>query len=102
MRFLLDNGIIFEINRKVLHPLGLALEVGIHPDNSKWVSIHGVSSVDDDDEEGFLYDEETYKVGADKFKEFMKKVGSEKIALREGTLGYVVQEIDLEKEELNG
>src|SRR5690606_6431924 len=100
VRFLVDNGLIFEINRKVLHPLGLALEVGIHPDNSKWVTIQGVSTVDDSDEEGFLYDEETYKVGAEKYKAFMDKVGNERVSLREGVLGYIIQEI-VEKEEVD-
>ncbi len=102
VKFLIDNGLIFEINRKVLHPLGLALEVGIHPDNSKWVTISGLSCVDDDDEEGYLYDEESYKVGAEKYKEFLIKKGRAKIELRKNKVGFVVQKMELEKEDENG
>ena len=31
--FLSDNGLLFEINRKVLHPLGLAMEIYIDDDD---------------------------------------------------------------------
>lgn len=92
VRFMLDNGLIFEINRQVLHPLGLALEVGIHPDNSKWVSIHGLVSVDDDDKEGFIFDAETFNVGAERYQKFLNKTGQSKLDSRLESLGYLIQE----------
>src|SRR5690606_13595351 len=97
VRLLIDNGLIFEINRKGLHPLGLAIEIGIHPDNSKWVSISGVSSVDDDDEEGFIYDEETYRVGFEKYSAYLNKIGNKKMMLRKNKLGFIIQEMEIEE-----
>lgn len=93
VRYLVDNGLIFEINRKVLHPLGLALVVGVHPDNQKWLSIEGVYKVDEDDKEGFVFDEETYRVGSEKFDHFLEREGQSMLDSRLETLGYVVQEI---------
>ena len=38
-RYLVDNGLIFEINRRVLHPLGLALVVDIDGKDRRKLSI---------------------------------------------------------------
>ena len=32
--FLVDSGLLFEINRKILHPLGLAIEVVVEDDGT--------------------------------------------------------------------
>lgn len=90
-RYLLDNGLIFEINRKVLHPLGLALIVDIDPDNSRWVTIKGLVSVEDDDEEGFVFDDETFKDGSRKYELFLLKEGQKKLNAREKKLGFIIQ-----------
>jgi len=92
VRFMVDNGLVFEINRKVLHPLGLSLDIGIHPDNSKWLAIKGLLSVEDGDEEGFIFDGETFNVGADRYKMYLAKEGQKKLDDRERSIGYVIQE----------
>lgn len=92
VRFLVDNGLLFEINRKVLHPLGYALDIDIHPDNSKWLSINGLLEVDDDDEEGFVYDDEAFDVGSEKYELFLAKKGQKKLNLRKDKLGFIIQE----------
>jgi len=93
VRFMVDNGLIFEINRKVLHPLGLSLDIGIHPDNSKWLAIKGLLSVDDDDDEGFIFDGETYTVGAERYNMYLVKEGNKKLNDRVNSIGYIVQEM---------
>jgi hypothetical protein len=89
-RYLIDNGLVFEINRRVLHPLGLSLVVDVAYDNRKNLAIVGLDQTDD--AEGFLYDEETFKVGEDKYQNFLKKEGSQKVQLRQETLGFIFQE----------
>lgn len=98
-RFLVDSGLLFEINRQILHPLGLALSVDVDPDNSKWLAIDGIYKVSSDDKEGFIFDEETFKLGARKLELFMLKEGSKKIEDRKESLGYVVQELSSFEEE---
>ena len=91
-RFLLDNGLIFEINRKILHPLGYAMVMGTDPDNVRKIIIQGL--MQSDDEEGFVFDEETFQTGIEKYKEFLDKIGSKRLSVREEKLGFVIQEKD--------
>jgi hypothetical protein len=89
-KFLIDNGLVFEINRKVLHPLGLALIVDVDYKNKKKLIITGI--METDDSEGFLYDPETFNVGQDKYNMYLKKYGSERLKSRKDKLGFIEQE----------
>jgi hypothetical protein len=89
-RFLIDNGLVFEINRKVLHPLGLALIIDVSNDSRKRLTIAGLMESDDD--EGFLFDEETFKHGTEQFEKFMKSYGDKRVMERRLKLGYLIQE----------
>ena len=89
-RFLIDNGLIFEINRKVLHPLGLALIVDISFENRKALKIVGLDETDA--AEGFLFDEETFEDGMEKLQRFMEKKGLSKIDARKKEIGFIIQE----------
>jgi len=51
----LDGGLLFAVNREVLHPLGLALEVVIEDDGE--THLGGIWDYRDDPE-GILFDEE--------------------------------------------
>ena len=88
-KFIIDNGLLFEINRKVLHPLGLSLEPDTHPDDKRKVCISCLMETDDD--EGFLYDEDSFEYNESKLEVFMKKRGSRALASRERVLGYIEQ-----------
>jgi hypothetical protein len=90
-RMMLDNGLLFEINRKVLHPLGLALVIDLSYDNRKKLVISGL--METDDAEGFLFDEETFDLGKEKFDRFMKKIGQKKIDARLKTVGCIEQKV---------
>lgn len=102
VRYLVDNGLIFEINRKVLHPLGLTLVIDVHPDNHKWLAIEGLYKVDDGDEEGFTFGEESYRVGSERYELFLHKEGQKMLDSRKQSLGYIVQEIQEVKKDSSG
>lgn len=90
-RFLVDNGLIFEINRKVLHPLGFAMVVDVDPKNRKHLSITALE--DTEDSEGFVYDSEGFEIGTDKYKRFLeKKGGKEKLDARLAKYGFIEQD----------
>jgi len=90
-RFLVDNGLIFEINRKVLHPLGLAMVVDVDPKNRKHLSIAALEETEDP--EGFVYDPEGFEIGTDKYKRYLeKRGGQEKLDARLAKYGFIEQD----------
>lgn len=90
-KFLNETGLIFEINRQILNPFGLALiisledEVGFSAGEFKIVDAR-------EDKEGVVYDTESFMAGMLKVNEFMESFGLAKIEQRQEELGYVVQE----------
>lgn len=86
--FLLQSGLLFEINRTVLHPLGLALEVQMDPE--KGATIERLWDCRDD-EEGLIYEKGTFIHGATKYGAYMTTQGAKAIVARKKALGYVVQ-----------
>lgn len=92
VKFLVDNGLIFEINRKVLHPVGLALIVDIERGKRNQLAITAL--LETDDPESFLYDDEGIEVGTEKYKAFLKKRGQKFIDSRIESFGKSVQSED--------
>jgi hypothetical protein len=88
-KFLLDNGLVFEINRRILHPFGLALSVEVDDDDDDKVVFDAVLSIDD--EEGWLFDPESFEEGSTKYARFLEK-NEERLVKRESKLGYIIQE----------
>ena len=88
-RFLLDNGLIFEINRKVLHPIGLAFIIDMDEDNEKKAVL---SLIAVDDEDGILFGEESLDEGYKKYNKFLRDGGQERLNCRQKTNGFIVQE----------
>jgi hypothetical protein len=89
-KFLIDKGLVFEINRKVLHPLGLALVIDLDPQNKKRLIITGI--METQDQEGFLYDDETFTVGDKKYNQYLKEEGNDRLEFRKTKLGFIEQE----------
>lgn len=90
-RFLLDNGLIFEINRRVLHPLGLAMVVDIDKNNRRQLAITAVLKTEDMD--GFIYEEESFSLGVEKLQKFLKKIDADdRIAQRKEKYGFIEQD----------
>ena len=85
--FLLETGLLYEINRTILHPLGLALEVEIDKDGSRVGGLWDFR----DDPEGIIYGKKMLEAGEAKYMKYMKSVGVAKMKSREAALGFVVQ-----------
>lgn len=88
-KILLDTGLLFEINRQILHPFGLALEAVVDDETGE-VSLGQVWDYRDDPE-GILFEDKTFAKAKAKFEKFMDVVGKQKLAERKNRLGYVVQ-----------
>jgi len=88
-KFMVDNGLIFEINRRVLHPLGMAMVVDIDRNNKRNLAITALFETEE--QEGFLYDEEGYNVGKDKYQKFLDKSGQERLDYRLAKYGFIEQ-----------
>ena len=93
-RFLLDNGLLFEINRRVLHPLGLALEIEVDDSSGRPRIKFGDIWDCRDDPEGVLYSEESFQIGFEKYQKFMDQYGNERLQTRQERLGFVEQSGD--------
>jgi hypothetical protein len=94
---MVDNGLLFEINRKVLHPLGMALVADVDYDNPKYLRLDGLYKTDEP--EGVQYEPETFEHNKKVYQDFLDKEGSGKLANRKKILGYIVQgEEDAEQE----
>jgi hypothetical protein len=82
-----EFGYLHEINRLLLHPLGLALEVVIEEDGSE--RLGGIWDYRDDPE-GICYDPNL--VSAEKAKR-VSDAGDERIKARINALGYWIQPV---------
>jgi hypothetical protein len=90
--YLLNNGLLFEINRKILHPLGLALTVIVDNEDSSVPNIMLGDLQDYSyDPEGVIFGDKTFDEGMQKLKTFMQEVGNSRIEARRNILGYIVQ-----------
>ena len=88
LEFLLETGLLFEINRKILHPLGLALSLYLNDKGE----VFDMEILDmRDDEEGVRYSDDTYAIGCDKFFKYMEAHGKKAIHGRFKKLGYILQ-----------
>jgi len=84
---LADTGLLYEINRKVLHPLGLALAVKAN-DAGEVTGFGGLTDCCNDPE-GMIF--APGSSGPPKYRAFMDKTGKTKLAVRKQKLGYIVQ-----------
>lgn len=86
--FLIETGLLFQINRDILHPVGLALEA-IEDENGDFV----LKNLWDlrEDPEGVVYSQATFESAQLKLNDFYESFGNAKIKEREEVLGYVYQ-----------
>jgi hypothetical protein len=89
-KYLVENGLLFEINRKVLHPLGMELVVDVDYENRKWLRVDRLEYVENDPE-GILYDEETLRANQKAYQRYLDEEGQGKLDARKGKLGFIVQ-----------
>jgi len=99
-KFLLDTGLLFEINRQILNPLGLALEVDVITDKTGAVeTVFGKVWDYRDDPEGILMPDENYQTGLQKFTTFMSDEGNAILERRKANLGFITQPPPDEKDD---
>lgn len=86
-QFLIDSGLLFEINRTIMHPMGLSL-------GFKQKESGGLETIIRDTRqtpEQAVFDDEVYKRGVRKLRKFMRSYGDEQIRKRIKKLGWGVQ-----------
>lgn len=88
-KFLLENGLLFEINWKVLHPFGLALAVTEDTETGE-IDFLGIQKTDDIT--GWEFDEETFISALHKLKSFVcNGENIERLSKRKQALGGTIQ-----------
>jgi hypothetical protein len=88
LKYLHESGLLFEINRQILHPLGLLLS--FKPSTSSTTPEELIIFQTEDDE-GFLFPEEAFSEGAAKFSLYLKSIGNERLEKRVKAKGFVRQ-----------
>jgi len=91
LRMLHDNGLLFEINRRVLHPLGLALSLNWENDDADGEP-KSVALLRTDDPDGVIFTPKTFLEGEAKLLDFIHRVGGHRMAERGALLGFIEQE----------
>jgi hypothetical protein len=92
--FLVESGLLFELNRRVLHPLGLAIEITLpeEPGNeSGEIRLWDCRK----DPEGIIFSDAGFADGLAKFTQYMNSQGTRQLVSRRACIGFRVQgEID--------
>ena len=95
LEFLLENGLIFEFNRRVLHPVGLGLEIDVRKNEDDQEETYlKLWSCPKDDPEGFIFPPDAFQLGGEKLTKFMDSRGNECKERRQNVLGYIEQRDD--------
>lgn len=89
---LYESGLLFEINRTILHPFGLALGVTVCDDGRVWLD--KIQQVEDP---GFVFGSELLAEGNEKFEKFVDD-NQGRLDTRQQKLGYLVQPFPGESE----
>jgi hypothetical protein len=82
---LLETGLLFEVNRRVLHPFGLALALVVRAGRAVRISPRLVRT---DDPDGMAFTQEALADGLRKYLAFMKSKGFVRLARRYEVLGW--------------
>lgn len=87
-KFLVDTGLLFEINRAVLHPFGVAMAVTLD-DDGKYKESFGLLDARDDPE-GWVFDDASFAECEAKYAAF-GKAERDRIFRRLDSLGFIRQ-----------
>lgn len=87
VQFLIDNGLLFEINRQVLHPLGLELHLRLNDENR----LVGIDLLDNrPSPEPIYFSPEAFEEGRQKYERYMAEAGRRNMQKRR-QIGMVIQ-----------
>jgi len=90
MQFLYETGLLFHINRTVMHPLGLALIGQVSPTTG---TVEFAALSDRRSNPNLVFSPVDFAAGVEKFQEYLETRGTETMNLRKFTLGFVTQEV---------
>jgi hypothetical protein len=86
-RFLVDHGILFELNRQVLHPLGLELHFDVRDDGG----LAGIELLDNRaSPEPIYFSPEAFEEGRQKYERYLADAGRRNMQKRR-QLGVLIQ-----------
>lgn len=85
--FLLESGLLFEINRSILHPIGISMYV---MKDGEGRSTFGFKDSRSNPAEA-LYSRDNFKKGHKKLRRFMRNFGHKQLDLRSKKLGWSFQ-----------
>lgn len=86
-KFLRASGLLFEVNRRVLHPLGVAIGVVIDSETDDPLRI-APELLRTNDREGIVFEDEVVETGFRVLRTYMKAEGYERLAARYAALGF--------------
>jgi len=90
-RYLYKTGLLFELNRKVLHPLGLALSVNVDEETDEVLGFAGLWD-STADPEGLRFTPGSFNEGLDRLAKYLVDINIGKVLeQRRATLGYIIQ-----------
>ena len=89
-QFLVDSGLLFEINRQILNPFGLALVLKKLPDGT--ITLAECLKDFRSEPEKILLDPASFENGKRKLKEFLEEYGYGQIERRRSLLGFGTQD----------
>jgi len=87
-KILVDSGLLFEINRKILHPLGMALCVVTDDESGEAIEIFLKETTE---LEGVVFSEGSFLDGERKLESYMKNIGNNKRSTRKTAIGFEEQ-----------
>jgi hypothetical protein len=85
--FVIDSGLLFEINHTVLHPLGLAMTVKVDEQGNKRWAFKDCRV----GPEQLVFDQATMEMGKEKLGRFLTEFGGEQMHKRRKKLGWACQ-----------
>ncbi|HDD43689.1 MAG TPA: hypothetical protein ENG63_02350 [Candidatus Desulfofervidus auxilii] len=86
LNFLNESGLLFEINRKILHPFGFSLKL-----NNNNIELWSYEDLE------VYYNSDTFIKEKTKFNNFLNNYGKQKLRKRKKKLGFVIQTNTIEK-----
>lgn len=91
LKELLDSGLLFELNRKVLHPFGYALALKWEEGSDMDGEPDGFHLYKTDDRDGITFSTDFFLEGEEKLRRYMEAEGDSKLSARRMLLGFIEQ-----------
>lgn len=88
LRTLVDSGLLFELNRRVLHPVGMALALSWDGGTTDGEP-DAVTLITTADPDGLVFGPDGIRDGSAKLQAFMDACGTSKVEARRAALGFI-------------